>query len=46
MGDGSAFVATRNGGRDLYRVEVAKDTILRITSGLAIWEEPADRRGS
>lgn len=34
-----AFTSSRDGGRDLYRVEVATGVVTRITRGLEVWAQ-------
>jgi len=34
-----AFTSTRDGGRDLYRVEVATGSVLRLTTGFDVWSQ-------
>jgi ketosteroid isomerase-like protein len=34
-----AFTSTRDGGRDLYRVEIAGGSVLRLTKGFDVWSQ-------
>ncbi|HET8945933.1 MAG TPA: DUF4440 domain-containing protein [Candidatus Polarisedimenticolia bacterium] len=34
-----AFTSTRDGGRDLYRVEVTTGSVLRLTTGCDVWSQ-------
>jgi ketosteroid isomerase-like protein len=36
-----AFTSTRDGGRDLYRIEIATHAITRLTTGFDIWSQAA-----
>ena len=35
-----AFTSTRDGGRDLYRVDVESGAVRRLTTGLDVWSQP------
>jgi TolB protein len=36
-----AFTSSRDGGRDLYRVEVSTGEVTRLTSGIEVWSQPS-----